>query len=83
MWTAVIENLEALAEAQQKKKAGPLALDPVMAKTTPLQATKGKWKKKSRPVQHTAATVGAGNDVAPTRSPACKLGNWSGCPLQR
>jgi len=64
----VIENLEALAEAQQKKKAGPLALDPVMAKTTPLQATKGKWKKKSRPA------VSTGNDVAPHSEPSLQAG---------
>jgi hypothetical protein len=51
MSTAVIEHLEALAETQRKKKAGPSALDPVVAEATPMQATKGKSKKKNKLVR--------------------------------
>jgi hypothetical protein len=37
-----------VAEAQRKTKAGPSALDPVMAGSTPMQETKGKSTKKKK-----------------------------------
>ena len=48
---AVIEHVEALVEAQRKKKAGPSALGPVMKVSTPIQETKGKVRKKNRLVR--------------------------------
>ena len=48
---AVIEHLEALAEAQGKKKAGPSALDPAMEVPALMQVTKGKARKKNRLVR--------------------------------
>ena len=50
--TAVIEYLEALAEAQRKKKARSSALDPIKDVPIPMQETKGKVKnKKNKLVQ--------------------------------
>ena len=48
---AVIEHLEALVEAQHKKKAGLSAIDPVMKVSTPMQESKGKVRKKNRLVR--------------------------------
>ena len=44
--TAVIEHLEALAEAQRQKKVRPSALDPIRDVPNPMQETKGKVKNK-------------------------------------
>ena len=43
---AMVEHLEALADAQRKRKAGPSALDPIAAVPNPMQETKGNLKKK-------------------------------------
>ena len=43
---ALVEHLEALAEAQRKRKAGPSALDPIRDVPNPMQETKGKVKHK-------------------------------------
>jgi hypothetical protein len=48
---AVTEHLEALAEAQRKKKARPSALDPVLTGSTPMQETKGKPTTKNKLVR--------------------------------
>jgi hypothetical protein len=43
---AVIQHLETAAEAHRKRRAGPSALDPVLAKETPLKRTKSNYYKK-------------------------------------
>jgi len=43
---AVVEHVKTLIETHRKKKAGPSALDPVLATETPMQATKGKQHNK-------------------------------------